>query len=242
MYTNILGSDGFGAQYQKIIQTYIYCKFNKLEFYYCPIKQMEHNYKNDNEYISNIETLMNLKGNIQNGNINICHQLDFGKLVLPWFEFNIDNCCKSEHIKFIKKCFWENKKKNMVFNNNKTNIAVHIRRENIHDKGRAGERITTPNKYYLNVMNNIRNKYNDKKELLFHIYSQGDINNFKILDNNDVIFHLNEDIGKTFTGLVSADILVISPSSFSYTAALISDGEIYYKKFWHKPKSNWIKN
>ena len=130
----------------------------------------------------------------------------------------------------------------MVFNNNKTNIAVHIRRENIHDKGRAGERITTPNKYYLNVMNNIRNKYNDKKELLFHIYSQGDINNFKILDNNDVIFHLNEDIGKTFTGLVSADILVISPSSFSYTAALISDGEIYYKKFLHKPKSNWIKN
>ena len=73
-------------------------------------------------------------------------------------------------------------------------------------------------------------------------YGMMEQSSFVMLDNNDVIFHLNEDIGKTFTGLVSADILVISPSSFSYTAALISDGEIYYKKFWHKPKSNWIKN
>lgn len=33
-----------------------------------------------------------------------------------------------------------------------------------------------------------------------------------------------------------ADILIISPSSLSYVAALISDGEIYYKPFWHKPR------
>jgi hypothetical protein len=37
--------------------------------------------------------------------------------------------------------------------NNKTNIAIHIRRDNQHDMGRAGERITTPNCYYLNNSN-----------------------------------------------------------------------------------------
>jgi hypothetical protein len=31
-YTNISYDDGFGSQYQKIIQTYIYCKMNNLQF------------------------------------------------------------------------------------------------------------------------------------------------------------------------------------------------------------------
>ena len=66
------------------------------------------------------------------------------------------------------------------------------------------------------------------------------MNNFAILQKEDVIFHLDEDICKTFTELVAADILLTSPSSLSYVAALISDGEIYYKQFWHKPRSNWI--
>ena len=236
--TNIIGSDGFGAQYQKIIQTYIYCKCHKFEFYYCPITKMEHNYENNNEYISFIEKIMNLKGNIQNNIANNCSQIDFGTIVLPWFETNIDNCCKSEHMNFIKKCFWTNKSKN-VFNNQDLNVAIHIRRENLHDKGRAGERITTPNEYYLKIMNTIRNKHDNNKELKFHIYSQGNVNNFKILANKDVIFHLDEDICKTFIELVGADILVTSPSSLSYVAALISDGEIYFKPFWHKPRSNW---
>jgi hypothetical protein len=238
MMTNIVGSDGFGAQYQRIIQTYIYCKCHKFEFYYCQITKIDHNYENNNDYISNMETTINLKGNIQNGSTNNCRQIDYGTLVLPWFDNNIDNCCKSEHMSFIKKCFWEHKSKN-VFNNNCLNVAIHIRRENLHDNGQAGERITTPNEYYLKIMNTIRNKHDNNKQLKFHIYSQGSISNFKLLQKEDVIFHLDEDICKTFIELVGADILVTSPSSLSYVAALISDGEIYYKPFWHKPCSHW---
>jgi hypothetical protein len=88
-------------------------------------------------------------------------------------------------------------------------------------------------------MNDIRNKYKDK-DILFNIYSQGDITNFTDLSNNDVMFYINYDIIETFKGLVSAEVLVTSPSSLSYVAALISDGEIYYKKFWHNPRNKWI--
>ena len=239
MYTNFIGNDGFGSQYQKIIQTYIYCMHHKLDYYYCPIQKMEHNYENDANYIVKIEEMINLKNNIQNGNDKKCIQINFGENVLKWFEHNIDLCHKGTYMEFIKKCFWENKSKN-VFNNNYINIAVHIRRNNSHDKGQAGERITTPNESYLNVMNTIRNKYSEKK-LKFHIYSQGNRENFNILENDDVEFHLNEDICKTFIQLVGAEILVISPSSLSYVAGLISDGEIYYKSFWHKPCKNWVK-
>lgn len=237
-YTNTQCNDGFGAQYQKTIETYIYCMMNNYNFRYRPFRFVEHNYDNDPEYNKILENMINLKNNIENDENNSALEINFLN-VWRWFETNIDICCKSEHMAFIKKCFWEHKSKN-VFNNQCVNVAVQIRRENSHDNGKAGARATTPNEYYLKIMNIIRNKHNNNKKLQFHIYSQGDINNFKLLKKEDVIFHLDEEISKTFIGLVGADILVTSPSSFSYVAALISDGEIYYKPFWHKPRSNWI--
>jgi hypothetical protein len=240
MYTHIQGCDGFGAQYQRIIETYIYCKLNKINYLYKTLNKIEHNYENDSKYNDNIETLINLKNNIENDSQLMATELDFLSIVCNFFEKNIDECCKSEHMDFIKKCFWENKDRN-YFKNSKINIAIHIRRDNPHDMGRAGERITTPNSYFLNIINQIRHKYKDK-ELSFHIYSQGNVNNFSEFISDDTFFHIDENIIETFTGLVAADILLTSPSSLSYTAALISDGEIYYRTFWHKPRKHWIVN
>jgi hypothetical protein len=239
-YTNTSFNDGFGSQYQKILQTYIFCKIHNLNFVYTPFGFVEHNYNHDKDYNNKLENLINLKDNIMNNNIKNVRVLDFNSIVRPYFENNIDKCCESEHMQFIKDCFWKNKNKNF-FNNDKINVAIHIRRENLHDKGRAEERVTTPNNYYLKIMDTIREKYKDNdKKILFHIYSQGNIMNFLDLNNTNVKFYINHDVIETFLGMVSANILVISPSSFSYVAALISDGEIYYKKFWHNPRKNWI--
>jgi hypothetical protein len=238
-YTSVKSTDGFGAQYQKMIQTYIYCKLLNLNFAYRPLESVEHNYDNDIHYIDKLEQLMNLKDNIENINDNMdVNDLDFVQVVMPYLENNINECCDSQHMEFIKECFRKNKDNN-YFNNNKFNVAIHIRRENPDDKGAAGDRVTTPNSYYLNVMNDIRDKHKDKN-ILFHIYSQGNINHFMDLDNTDVQFYINYDIIETFKGLVYAEALVTSPSSFSYVAALISDGEVYYKQFWHNPRKNWI--
>jgi len=238
-YTSIKSKDGFGAQYQRIIQSYIYCKIHNMNFAYDKFTYVEHNYDNDSEFKNKLEELMNLKNNIINVNEDMNYEyLDYGTIIMKFFEPNIDYCCDSEHMKFIKECYWQNKEKD-YFKNNKFNIAIHIRRENSHDKGLAGQRATTPNSYYLNIMNKIREKYNGK-DILFHIYSQGHIDNFKDLIDVNVLFYLDHDIIETFKGLVAANVLVTSPSSLSYVAALISDGEIYYKKFWHNPKKDWI--
>jgi hypothetical protein len=238
-YTIATTTDGFGAQYQKILQTYIFCKLNNLNFLYKTFSIIEHNYDNDINYVDKIENLVNLKNNITNiNNNNTIKELDYNSVVRPFFESNIDMCCDSEHMKFIKKCYFQNKERD-YFKNNKFNVAIHIRRENHVDRGLAGDRANTPNRYYLNIMNRIREKYKDKN-ILFHIYSQGVINNFTDLASDNVIFYLNYDVFETFQSLVSSDVLVISPSSFSYVAALISDAEIYYKKFWHNPKKEWI--
>ena len=239
-YTSIKINDGFGSQYQKIIQTYIYCKIHNLNFAYNKLDYVEHNYTGDKDFNNKLEDIMNLKDNIINVSTNMdCSYLDFGSIVRIYFENKIDLCCESEHMQFIKNCFWKNKSKN-YFANNKINVAIHIRRENSHDKGQAGERATTPNSYYLNIMNSIREKYkNSNKELLFHIYSQGNVENFMDLYSDDVKFYIDFDIIESFIGMVSAEILVTSPSSLSYVAALISDGEIYYKPFWHNPRREW---
>ena len=238
-YTSISQDDGFGSQYQKRIQTYIYCKQHNLKFLYRPFENVAHNYDSEQNFIDKLKKILNLKNNIKNINNMKINTIDFGSIVMKYCDQNIDKVCDSEHMQYIKECFWKNKERD-YFKNKKINIAIHIRRENNHDKGQAGLRIITPNDYYLNIMNIIRKKYTDR-DLQFHIYSQGNINNFNILNNKDVIFHLDEDICKTFIELVAADILVTSPSSLSYVAALLSDSsEIYYKNFWHNPRKDWI--
>lgn len=255
-YTHENRSDGFGAQYQGIISTFIFCKENNLNYTYSPLIKVEHNYDNDINYNKKLEKLMNLKDNIQNKTGILPEEILFST-IRSKFDENIDYYCNSETIKFIKKCFWENKDRDH-FKNNKMNIAVQIRRENSHDNGKCGERGRTPNEYYLRIMNEIREKYTSlqvtkaqsgmdsnlheykNQELLFHIYSQGEMENFKNLKKEDVEFHLNEEITTTFIGMVAADILIISPSSFSYVAGLLSDGIVYYKKFWHNKKREWI--
>jgi hypothetical protein len=215
-FTSLKSSDGFGAQYQRILQTYIYCKMHNLNFVYDKFSYIEHNYDNDINLNDKLENLINLKDNIINANANMTiKHLDYGTIVMPFFENNIDLCCNSEDMKFIKECFWKNKSKATNFyNNNKINVAVHIRRENSHDKGLSGERASTPNSYYSHIMNHIREKYKDN-ELLFHIYSQGSINDFKDLISDDVKFYINYDAIESFIGMVSANVLVISPSSFN---------------------------
>jgi hypothetical protein len=243
VYTNIKSTDGFGAQYQKVIQTFLFCKLNGLDFVYTPFNKMEHNYNNDGQFVQQKEDLINLYNNIPLANTSQdVIIMNYFTVVRRWFDNihnnNIDIACNSEHMQFIKRCFWENKDRN-VYKNNKKNVAIHIRRSNPHDFGQAGQRVTTSDEYYLNIMRIIRTMHNNT-DILFHIFSQGNLDDFSVYKGDDVVFHINEDVEPTFIYMVAADILITSPSSFSYVAALISDGEIYFKEFWHKPRSHWI--
>ncbi len=60
------------------------------------------------------------------------------------------------------------------------------------------------------------------------------------LVEDGTVFHLNECPFTTFHHMVSADVLVMAKSSFSYSAALFSNGIKIYLPFWHKPLQNWI--
>jgi len=237
--------DGFGGQFQTYVCALLYAENNNYEYVHRKIVSMEHNYSNDEKFVEKMDNLMNLEGNYKNisdVDANEIHEINIVELY-NLFESEIDRYLdkESEPMKKLKEIFWKNKNKNF-FDNNKKNVAIHIRRPNPHDNRLLGT--DTPNSYYLNVMNEIREKNNNenkKKELLFHIYSQGSIENFDCYKNDDVIFHIDEELTNTFIGMVASETIVSSCSSFSYAAAFLTDGDVIFpKNFWHRPKSDWI--
>jgi len=232
-------TDGFGAQFQTLIYGIVILENKGETYYHTPIESMAHNYENDPVFLNKIEELMNIKNNYKcitdASNVKVYNYVS----LINIFEKSMNMYLSSPSLTNIKMNFWKNKERDF-FKNNKLNVAVHIRRENKYDITLDPSRIC-PLVYYFNLINKIREKYkNNDKKLLFHIYSQNNINNYKRYDNSDLCFHLNENLSDSFIGLVAADILITSKSSFSYVAAILSDGEIYYTPFWHPPSKNWI--
>jgi hypothetical protein len=227
--------DGFGAQFQTLIYTVIYAELTNKKFVYTPFKDMEHNYNKDPHFIEKKERLINFKDNFEINNCQASAQ-QVGEMI-RFFEVNITKCINSLALKKIKNIFRANKNIINHFNNNNFNIAIHIRRHNQHDSRIEGTNIS--DSLYLEIINKLRKIYSEKNPF-FHLYSQGNVENFKSFISSDVFLHLNESIEDVFISMVLADILVTSASSFSYTAGILSEGIIYYIPFWHSPLPNWI--
>ena len=219
---------------------------------------MAHNYDDDPRFIEKMEDMMNMKPHYMNYD-SAQSLVSDGQILTPDFydifnyvERNIDMCMKSESMARIKSRFWENKNRAAVYAGYSKNgeytlhLAAHIRRPNCDDtRPNGGEEYTDT--YYIKSLSMIRDKYaksrpNDR--IMIHIYSQGMAAKFASFIGNetigkDVVLHLNDTNEQTYLGMAAADILITSASSFSYSAAFFSDGDIYYTEFWHKPCGWW---
>jgi hypothetical protein len=258
--------DGFGAQYQRFIWTCIYAEeYEDAVFVYkSPIK-IAHNYTADPRFIEQMENIMNMKPHYTNHK-DICCETgvtiitpDFYD-VFNYVEKNIDECMKSKSMTRIKEHYWEIKNRSderqrlfRIISSSSADVythhlALHIRRPNCDDtRPNSGGEYT--NDYYIQTLLKIRGtylKYDANNKIQFHIYSQGKPENFTDICGHpiigkDIMTHLDDNTEDTFVGMTVADILVTSASSYSYTAAFLSDGDIYYTDFWHKPCSWWNK-
>jgi hypothetical protein len=235
--TNPSRSDGFGAQFQTIIYSAIYAELRNKKFNYTPFKSMEHNYNNDSDFIKNKEELINFIGNFEIKTIANCRTVSIHE-VISFFEGHLNTCANSQSLVKIKKIFRANKDREKFFNTEDFNIAVHVRRPNLHDNRIAGTDLE--DSIYLKIIDSLRHVYSSRNPR-FHIYSQGDSESIKaIYGAADVICHINTPIEDTFTSMVLADVLVTTSSSFSYTAGILSNGIVYYIPFWHPPLPHWI--
>lgn len=259
-YTVSKREDGFGSQYQYYVWQILYTELNGGKFVMPKIDKMEHNYNNNPNFIKKVRKFMNLENTYNNTEI-LLNRLPLNYLDIregyKFVENNIDYCLNSQTIKKIKTLFWMNKNRNYIYKKDEDstqnyNIAVHIRRPNINDC-RDGECVNINLNYYKDCIYEACEKYLfsfgliKKKPIKIYIYSQGNENEFeelKKIEYGEVVLKIDEDMFESFIGMVGADVLILSASSFSYIAGFISDSkEIYYYPFWHSPSNNWnIKN
>jgi hypothetical protein len=235
--------DGLGANVQQIIGAALFAELNNnYDFFYQPFKRMAHNYggkEDDSVFLSNKEKLLNLIGNFPV--VNDAIEQGYEIYVQEFENFlnaNICKCEQSQILKKIKKVFRANKDRDNYFDTNFFNIAIHIRRANQHDSRIYGTDV--PNCFYLEIINKLREIYLDRYPLLFHIYSQGEINNFVEFKSPDIVLHINESADDAYAAMALADVLVAGRSSFSYTAGYLSDSTVYYIPYMHAPLPHWI--
>jgi hypothetical protein len=233
--TNPLRTDGFGAQFQSVIYAAVYAELTGHQFLYTPFTSMEHNYDNDPEFLAKKEQLINFIGNFEiNEDPN--HQIE-AFYHYYFCESHWDAFAQSSCLQKVKEVFRKNKQRQDYFDPDAFSVAVHIRRPNPHDSRVLGT--NTPDSFFLNVLSSFREQYTGKHPT-FHIYSQGELAVFEqLFGAEDTVFHINSSIEETFASMVFADVLVIGKTSFSYTAALLSGGTIYYLPFWHPPLPHW---
>lgn len=248
-YTTSPRTDGFGAQFQNIIADILYVYNNTNHTYVFPnITSFEHNYTKDPEFTERLVRYMNLRSHfplplyISAREVkHISHTTSY-----PFVEANLSRLLKSQTMKDMKAMFYEGK--TTPFDSQYYNVAVQIRRFNSVDTRMAGA--DTPHSYYIGLMNHIRATHSssdDKRPLRFHIYSQTTTTDNEAVfketycnNHPDTELHLNGDVLPTFHGMVFADTLICSGSSFSYCAAFLSNGVVYYKRFWHQPADFWL--
>ena len=234
-------TDGFGSQFQNFIASILYAGINNYEYVHRPIRKMEHNYDNDPKWIKMTNELMNIDKKyrtiddlrkLKKEDRPTRHPIVNFKRFL---DIKFETCLKSETLKEIKKSYLANKEPmEHYFQKGKTHVAVHVRRVNSHDnRGQMNY-----DNDYIKVMKKLEKQY---KDCIFHFYSQGDKSGFKNFSSQfkNLVFHLDEPLEKSFHEMVIADVLITSKSSMSYIAALLSDGEIYYKPFWHTCGKEW---
>jgi len=246
-------TDGFGSQFQNIISAIIFAELNNFQFVHIPFKKLEHNYNKDPLFVQRLEELMNIDKKYSRMNDEIKNKKFFvnkyGHFKI-FFDGNIEKFLNSKALYDIKISYMANKKsKEFYFPNlhNMFNVVIHIRNINSHDKQQYYKQqmynyeLKTQIKTSIIVMRNIVKKYEGKK-IMFHIMSQGGQCKFKLISKyfKNVKFHLDTPIETTFHQMVIADVLVTSKSSLSYTAALLTNNQVYYKKFWHKGSNKWI--
>jgi len=123
------------------------------------------------------------------------------------------------------------------------NVSVHIRRRNAMDMKNATVHDTTGVGYksryldleYFEQLMEAVNRSLPQRKIVFNIFSQGDPAHLQsLLRFGDVRFRLSESEFNTFHNLAASDILITSPSSFSFKAGMLCPGlKLCRHPWWH---------
>lgn len=134
----------------------------------------------------------------------------------------------------------------LLFNPNKLNIALHIRRGDLLP-GRQFSDLSSrmlPDAWYLEILNTVLN--NSVSPIAIHIFSEGKEGQYYSERGNpfswkehfqnsghDVYEHIDTDFKTTFHHLIYADVLIGSKSGMSHLAGMLGEQVKLMPHMWH---------
>jgi hypothetical protein len=232
--TNVDGGDGFGSQFLSRISGMAYANHHKLNYVHYPIKtlvlednpsqsrtdELDVSNKLLNDIMLNLE-IKNVDELNSSDTIDAHCRVDFYREIIS----NPSQYFNEEWISNLQNSYIE--KPPSYYQNEKLNIAIHIRRGNdisINDSLRY-----VSSDLYNDIITKLLEKYEDS---IIHIFSWNDpqIN----VNSNRIVYHTTSDGGKEFindfNALVHADILLVGSSTFSISAGFFNKNIVLYNK------------
>lgn len=130
-----------------------------------------------------------------------------------------------------------------TFDNNYINIVVHIRRGETYNVSDENCELTKeryiPLTYYLNIMRNIIKYNSSKKKIMFHLYSENNIEDINLFKEFNISINLCDNMLQIFTNFVESDGIVCGKSGFSHQTAYMNNKMIFIYENFFTPNS-WI--
>ena len=253
------GRDGFGFQFYNQIYGILLAKNFNTNFYYEPMSRIGHNYKQDENFEKELNDFTNLSDLYPKINfdemigINDLSKLEtyLNKEIDKTMVIRLRKKCKDlykyqklfnknpEIIQKISENFLKDKKN--PYDNNKINIAIHIRSgDALFNVEFNKHRITNEEDYKI-LIDYLHKKF--KENYLIHLFFEskttlgfGETKIHKIDENifninnllgKNVILHQNDDLRKDFLHFVFADYLFVAKSSFSVIASIFNKNKVY---------------
>jgi Glycosyltransferase 61 len=120
-------------------------------------------------------------------------------------------------------------------------VAVYVRRGDVTPCVRGGSFWRyLPNSYYLRVLDHY---LPSDRPATVRVYSpsKSPAENFDDFRRRNYSVLLDAPIGRVWDAIMTADVAVLSRSSFSYVPAIFNTrGTVLYTNFWHKPPPWWV--
>jgi hypothetical protein len=252
--------DGAGAQALAVMSTMLFADRMHIQYIHTPFSTLQHNYENDLVWEKKWEEFFNLGDDelkMNDDSLKISREISLGESPLKIKKqantvFILRHCHEYTDMfpnlysgiknKLFGKYYGSSKGGyELNYEPKKVNIAIHIRRGDVNGNNQFRDKFTE-NKFVFDVMSKIL------EVIVAHgvepsvcVYSEGNLADFKELEKLNPKFFLNISPFTTFHNLVCADVLVLSKSTFSYVAAILSRGIVFYESFRHSPLNNWIK-
>lgn len=235
--------DGFGEQIKLVIYTMLFAEMNQLKYVYTPLSSMAHNYNNNPDFVSEKETFLGWLDRFAAAGLVVVPGTPKVNLfdLLHFVVTNIDKLATSPSLAQLREWFWATREENpeenpVLVSPRRHRIVLHIRQGNPHDRHAASFQL--PWNIYAEIIAHLRRLGTTEHTL--EIISQGSLP-ADITDSVDAVY-LDEPLETSFMRMVTADILVVGPSAFSYAAALLAWPDktlVYYMPHCNPPLPNW---